>query len=115
MGIIKLFRSLLIIIILIGGGYYLFTNSDSFRDQALSLLHINQQGVKAASTKRGQEITNQFKSEIGVGVNSLEKQVMNLKISDAVSLISKFHNVPSNIHTIQNFVTSEINSYTQKK
>ena len=106
---------MLIICLLLGAVYFLVNNSDNLRDQVLSFLHVPQQSVKAASTKRGQEISNQLKSQLGNGINSAEKQIMNLKISDAVSLLSHAQKIPVSMGSIQSFLTQEFNTYAKKK
>ena len=85
------FIRICIIFILIGGGFILY-NQQIVKDRINPYLNIfsqAQKSVKGISTNKSEEISNQLKKEVGSGINQIQKQALNIKLSDVINFLNK--------------------------
>lgn len=97
-------------IIYVIGNYW-----ETARNQVLGLLHLPASSVKGASTERAQEISNQFRADINNQIGVLEGQVLNLRVSDALSLISRMNKIPQDVHSAQQYLNMQVGSVLKSK
>ena len=72
-------------------------------------------GVKGASTIRNQKIVGNLSSDVGSQVSSVEKQAMQVNLSDVVNGLSRFRRIPQDITSIKNYAQEQIGSVLQSK
>jgi hypothetical protein len=97
-------RNLIALLILAGIVYFATNYVGALQQQA---------GVKGASTSRAKEISGQIGNDIGSQIDSAEKQIMELKVSDIVNGLSRFQRVPQDVNGIKNFVQKQVGSMLQ--
>lgn len=105
---LKLIRHVLTLILIIGIGYFIITYSGPVKDKFMTLFHLSAGSVKGASTSRANALTGQIKSDINNQVGSLEKQALNIKISDIVQVLSRLQKIPRDINSLENYLTAQI-------
>ena len=100
----------LVAIIYLAGNY-----GEALKNQALAMLHIPVNDVKGVSTEKAKEISDKFKSDIGEQVGILEGQVLNLRVSDALTLITRMNKIPQDVHSAQQYLNEQIGSVLKSK
>jgi TolA-binding protein len=102
----SIFRNCIAIIVLVGVVYYVTNYSAVVQEQI---------GVKGASTSRAKEIAGQLSNDVGTQVNSAEKQLLQMKVSDIINGLSRFQRVPQDVNNIKNYVQTQANSVLESK
>jgi hypothetical protein len=95
---------------------YLVANyAGDAKSRIFAMMDIPGSSVKGTSTQRAQEISEKFKSDIGMQFGVLQEQALNFTLGDAITVVSRLHRVPEDFHSIQEYTTNQIQNFTQKK
>lgn len=95
---------------------YLVANySETVKSQVLHMLNISGSSVKGASTERAEEISEKFKSDIGMQLGILQEQALNVTLGDAITVISRLQKIPQDFHSITEYTSNQIENFTSKK
>jgi hypothetical protein len=95
---------------------YLVANyAGDAKNRIFAMFDIPGSSVKGASTERAQEISEKFKSDIGMQLGVLQEQALNFTLGDAITVVSRLQRVPEDFHSIQEYTTNQIENFTQKK
>lgn len=97
---LKIFRSLLAIVVLAGIVYFVTNYAGQFQQQV---------GVKGASTKRAQGITNNITNDVSSQVNNAKDQAMKINLAGVLNYLSRFKKISQDANTIKNYAQSQIN------
>lgn len=85
------------------------------KNQVFAILHLPDSSVKGASTERAKEITGNIQTDINNQVGSLEKQAMNLRVSDAINFFSRVGKIPQDISSVQQYISGQVGSVLKSK
>ncbi len=108
-------KNFVLIIALIAVVYIIGNYNGLAREQLFAVLKIPESSVKGASTERAQEISDQFKSDLTKQTLVLEGQILNLRVSDAISILSRVQKIPQDIHSIQEYINDQAGSVLKSK
>ena len=115
MGMVKFFFKIFLLTFVVGIVIAIFFFSKGTRNSVFSFINKETGSVKGASTKRAQEVTGQIASDIGDGYNVARKQVLNLKVSDALNSLNRLQKVPQDFASMEKFVQGQINNFLSHK
>lgn len=80
------------------------------RNPIISSIKVPSADVKGINTERAQKITHEITSDIGDGVDGAKKQVLDTKVSDIISIVSRVQKIPQDVHNIQEYVMDQVGS-----
>ena len=95
----KHLRNLIAVLVLVAVVYGITNYAGQIQQQV---------GVKGASTSRAQEIAGQIGNDVGSQAGSVEKQAMQVKVSDIVNGLSRFQRIPQDANSIKNYVQTQV-------
>ena len=115
MGSVKFFLRIFLLTFIVGIVIAVFVFSSGIRNTVLGTFNKETGSVKGISTKRAQKITSQIASDIGDGFDIAKKQVLNIKIGDALNYFSRLQKIPQDIQSGGQYVQEQMNSFINKK
>lgn len=71
--------------------------------------------VKGISTKKAASVSGAIASDVGDGVNTVKKQVLNLKISDIINVVSRAQKIPQDAHNVGDYVREQVDNVLKSK
>ncbi|HZE87537.1 MAG TPA: hypothetical protein VE090_05035 [Methylomirabilota bacterium] len=110
-----LLKNIALIIALVVAAYLIANYTGTVKSTVMELFHISGSSVKGASTERAQEISQEIGSDFGSQFDVVKEQLLNAKVSDAISGISRLQKIPKDIKSLENFAQEEMQNFTKKK
>lgn len=72
-------------------------------------------GVKGVSTDKAKEISNQISTDVNGQMHVLERQVLDVRISDFVNGLSRAKKIPDDVNKTQSYVREKINNVLKSR
>jgi hypothetical protein len=85
------------------------------KNTAMNAFHIPGSSVEGASTKRAQELSQQFSSSFGNQVDVVKKQALQVKVSDVVNSFSHLRKIPQDIPAMEKYVQDQVENMLKSK
>lgn len=115
MGKLAVLKNIFLICALVGVVYLVGNYGEPAKNQVFAVLHLPNSSVKGTSTQRAKEITGNIQTDVNNQVNSLEKQALNLRVSDALSFFSRVSKIPQDINSVQQYLSGQVGSVLKSK
>lgn len=101
----KLLKSFFIILIIVGA-VFAFKNP-TVKDQLSTIFHLYGGNVLGINTKKADGLTSQLQSDVNQQINNVQKQALNLKISDVLNFFNRTQKVANDFKSMQNYVKDQ--------
>ena len=105
--------SLIIALILIV--YFTANYSGFLKSEAMKLLNVPGSSVQGASTKKAEKVSGKIKSDIEDQIQILQKQALNLTLSDAISSFSRLEKVRNDFNSLKDYTEEKVNDMLKSK
>ncbi len=109
------FKNIIAIVFLVGAVYTIANYTGPVKDNIFAMLHIQGGGVKGASTKKAQEISGKFSSDIRTQADMVKDQALKLKVSDILGSFSRLQKIPQDINIAEEYAKNQLTNLLQNK
>jgi hypothetical protein len=96
-------KNISLIFALVAVVYFASHYSGTIKSEILKTFNIPGSSVAGASTKRAQEISGKISSDIIGQVDVLQKQSLNLTLTDAINGMSRLQKISRDFNTLKDF------------
>ena len=114
-GKIKFLKNISLLIALVVVVYLVGNYKGLVQGTVMQALNIPGSSVQGMSTQKGQEISQKIGGDVITQLDIMQGQVLNLKVSDAVNLISRLQKIPKDVQSVQAFTKEQISEFMQSK
>jgi hypothetical protein len=115
MRIFSVLRNVFLIVLVVGVVYMFANYAEPVKTMVFSMLHIPSSSVLGASSSRAEDFSKKVGADIGVQANNLEKQALNIKVGDIVSVLGRAQKIPQDIQAAGDFIKQQVDTVTKKK
>src|SRR5437773_2136041 len=112
---ITFFKNISLVLALLVVVFLVANYTGPIKNQIMDMLHIPGSSVKGASTQRAQEISQKITNDMSAQFGILQEQVLSLKVSDAVNLLSRLQKIPKDAHSVEEFTKKQVDNVLKSK
>lgn len=94
------------ILLLIGGAIFAFKNP-IVSNQIGNVFHTYGGSVLGINTKKADGITSQLQSDVNQQINNVQKQALNIRLSDIFNFFNRTQKVANDFKSMQNYVKDQ--------
>ena len=115
MRIFSVLRNVFLILLIVGVVYMFANYAEPVKNMVFGVLHLPTNNVLGASSSRAGDFSKKVGSDVGAQVNNLEKQALNIKVSDILGVVGRAQKIPQDIIAAGNFIKQQAENITKKK
>lgn len=115
MGKLAVLKNIILLIVLVGVVLLVSHFAEPVKTMALGMVNMQDTSVLGASSERAKEITGKVGSDLGKQFEAAKQQMLNVKVGEIVSTLSRAQRIPQDIQAAGEFLMDQADALTNKK